>query len=92
MESTKRIECTPGVRGGKPRIAGSRICVSDIVLWTEEGQSPDEIVNDFPHLTLADVHAALAYYYEHREEIDRQIKEAEQYAEAMRTKKSDQVA
>lgn len=92
MESTKRIEWTPGVRGGKPRIAGSRICVSDIVLWTEEGRSPDEIVNDFPHLTLADVHAALSYYYEHREEIDRQIKEGEQYAEAMHTKKPDRVA
>ena len=67
----RHIEVTPGVRNcGKPWIAGTRICVSDVVLWTEQGRSPDEIVADFPHLTLADVYAALAYYYDHQAEID----------------------
>ena len=77
---------TPGVRSGKPRIAGTRICVSDIVIWTEQGQSPDEIVTEFPHLTLADVYAALAYYHDHREEIDRQISRSERFADAMKAK------
>jgi uncharacterized protein (DUF433 family) len=79
----QHIEATPGVRGGKPRIAGTRICVSDVVIWTEQGRSPYEIVADFPHLTLADVYAALAYYHDHQVEIDRQIKDSEDFAAAM---------
>ncbi len=57
------IESTPGTCGGAPRIAGSRIRVSQIVLLTESGASPDEIVASYPHLTLADVYAALAFYH-----------------------------
>ena len=78
------IEQTPGVRGGKPRISGTRICVSDVVLWTEQGKSPDEIVTDFPQLTLANVYAALAYYHDHRETVDRQIAQADSFAEKLR--------
>ncbi len=69
------IEVTPGVCGGKPRITGHRIRVQDIALWTEGGLSPDEIVDRFPQLSLADVHAALAYYHDHREQIDQQIRD-----------------
>ena len=64
------IEVTPDVCGGKPRIAGHRIRVQDIVIWHEaHGMTPDEIVSQFPQITLADVYAALAYYYDHRESI-----------------------
>ena len=80
------IEATPGVRGGKPRVAGTRICVSDVVLWTEQGRSPDEIVADFPQLSLADVHAALAYYYDHRDEIDSQIRQSDAFVDELRTR------
>jgi uncharacterized protein (DUF433 family) len=73
------IEVTPGICGGKPRIAGHRIRVQDIVLWTEEGRSADEIVTDFPQLSLADVYAALAYYHDHRERIDQDIREDEEF-------------
>jgi len=48
------IEITPGICGGRPRIAGHRIRVQDIVRWTEESLSPDEIVVRFPQLSLAD--------------------------------------
>lgn len=65
---------TPGTCGGKARIAGHRIRVQDIVLWNEEGRSPEEIVGEFPQLSLADVHAALAYYFDHRDEIDAEIR------------------
>jgi len=82
-EST-HIECTPDCCGGKPRIAGHRIRVQDIVLWTEQGQSPDEIVASFPQLSLADVHAALAYYHDHRVEIDRQIREDDEFIHRMK--------
>ncbi len=76
MESTisKHIEITPGVCGGKPRIAGHRIKVQDIVIWHERrGMSPDEIIYHHPTISLADVYAALTYYHDHREEIRQQI-------------------
>ena len=80
-----RIVTTPGVRGGKPRIAGHRITVSDVAIWHERmGMSPDEIVSEYPTITLSDVHAALAYYFDHRDEVDREILESETFAEKLR--------
>lgn len=81
----RHIEVTPGVCGGRARIAGHRIRVQDVVLWTEQGQSADQIVADFPQLSLADVYAALAYYHDYREEIDRQIREDDQFVAQLRT-------
>ncbi|MFM7135548.1 MAG: DUF433 domain-containing protein [Planctomycetota bacterium] len=78
------IESSPEVCGGKPRIAGSRVRVQDVVAWTEAGQSPDEIVCSFPHLTLADVYAALAYYHDHREAIDHQIRQDDTFVAALK--------
>lgn len=43
--------------------------------------SPDEIVSSYLSITLSDVHAALAYYYEHRERIDSDIREGQQLAQ-----------
>jgi uncharacterized protein (DUF433 family) len=80
----QHIIVTPDTCGGKPRVAGTRIRVQDIVLWTEQGQSPEEIVTDYPHLSLADVHAALAYYFDHREEIERHIRDADELIERMK--------
>ena len=78
---SEHIEITPGVCGGKPRIAGHRIRVQDVVIWHEhQGMSPDEIVYHYPSITLADVYAALAYYYDHLEEIRQQIRESEALA------------
>ena len=74
----KYIEQTKDVCGGKPRIAGHRIRVQDIAMWHErQGMSPDDIVAEYPELTLANVHAALAYYFDHQEEIRRDIDEAD---------------
>ena len=81
---TNHIEVTPGTCGGKPRIAGHRIRVQDVVEWTEQGQSVHEIVTHFPQISMADVYAALAYYHDHREEIDTQIEEGEKLVEEMR--------
>jgi uncharacterized protein (DUF433 family) len=80
-----RIVTTPGVRGGKPRIAGHRITVSDVAIWHERmGMSPDEIVSEYPSITLSDVHAALAYYFDHRDDVDREIRDGEEFAEKLR--------
>jgi uncharacterized protein (DUF433 family) len=78
------IEITPGVAGGKPRIAGHRITVQDVVVWHERlGLSADEIASEYG-LSLAEVYAALAYYYDHREEIDRAISAYEAFVAELR--------
>ena len=80
----EHIEITPSVSGGRPRIAGRRITVQDIVIWHERlGRTPDEIAEDHD-MTLADVHAALAYYFDHREQMDRSIAEDRAFAAALR--------
>ena len=76
--SVEHIVATPGICGGKPRIAGHRIRVQDIALWHERvGYSVAEIVAHYPQLTPAEVHAALAYYYDHRDAIQQDIRDAE---------------
>ena len=78
------IEVTPGVSGGKARIAGHRITVQDIVIWCDRlGASVDEIAAEHD-LTQSDVHAALAYYFDHRAEIDKSLKDREALVEALR--------
>lgn len=68
------IEVVAGAGGPKARIAGHRIRVQDIVIWHEKlGMAPDEIVYHYPGITLADVYAALAYYWDHRDEIEAAI-------------------
>ncbi len=80
----EHIEVTPGVAGGKPRIAGHRITVQNVVIWHERmGKSADEIATEYD-LSLADVYAALAYYFDHRAEIDESIREGEAFVEALR--------
>jgi uncharacterized protein (DUF433 family) len=80
-----RILSTPGIRGGKPRIAGHRITVSDVAIWHERmGMSPDDIVSEYPTITLSDVHAALAYYYAHRDEVDREIQQGDEFVQKLR--------
>ena len=75
----RHIETTPGVAGGRPRIAGHRITVRDIVvLHLHLGKSVDEICAEYA-LGLADVHAALAYCFDHRTDIDHDIKAGEAF-------------
>jgi uncharacterized protein (DUF433 family) len=83
--SLEHIEVTAGVCGGKPHIKGHRIKVQHVVVWHERmGLSPDEIVAQHPGLTLADVHAALAYYWDHREQIEAHIREDREFADKLR--------
>ena len=64
------IDCDPAIRGGRPKIAGTGVTVSRIAGWYKTGMTPEEIALEYPHLTLAQVHAALAYYHANREEIE----------------------
>jgi uncharacterized protein (DUF433 family) len=87
----RHIEITPGIAGGKPRIAGHRITVQDVAIWHERmGKSADEIAAEYD-LTLADVYAALTYYFDQRDEIDRSIREGNSFAEALRQRTPSKV-
>ena len=82
---SEHIEITPNICGGKPRIVGHRIKVQDVAIWYEEmNLSPQQIVDRYPTITLSDVHAALAYYYDHKQEVQQQIEEDEQLEAEMR--------
>jgi uncharacterized protein (DUF433 family) len=71
--------------GQRPVVAGTDIKVSQIASEHEHlAMSPDEIVEAHPHLTLADVHASLAYYYDHPDEIRRDWDDADALVEALR--------
>lgn len=73
------------VCGGKPIIAETRIKVAQIAIEFEHmGWTPDEIIQAHPHLTLAQVHDALSYYYENAEEINGEIRESELMVEELR--------
>ncbi len=86
------IEIAPGVAGGKPRIAGHRITVQHIVVWHERvGTSADEIATEYG-LTLAEVYAALAYYFDHRAEIDDSIRQEGALVEALRGRTPSKVS
>ncbi len=64
-----KIEVKPGIAGGQPRIAGTRITVKQIAVWHEfMGWSADEIATEYD-LSLSDIYAALSYFFDHRQEI-----------------------
>lgn len=74
---------TPGAVGGEPRINGYRIRVRDIVAARDlGGLTPEEIAaNVYPELTLAQIYSALAYYEDHRDEIDQAMQNEAQFVE-----------
>ena len=83
--SREHIEIVEGALGPKPRIVGHRIRVEDVMGWYEEqGMSADEIVEQFPQITKADVYAALAYYWDNKQEMDRVIAEGDAWVEEYR--------
>jgi uncharacterized protein (DUF433 family) len=76
------IVTSDDVRGGRPRLAATRLTVADVVVMhLRLGQSVTEIAATYA-LSLAAVHAALAYYYDHQAEIDAGIRDDEAFAEA----------
>jgi uncharacterized protein (DUF433 family) len=66
------IERDP-LKEGRPYIAGTSVTVRCIAAWSNHGETPDEIAAGYPHLTLAQIFAALAYYHANREEIDQDL-------------------
>ena len=74
---------TPGAVGGEPRIDGHRIRVRDIAAARDlGGLTPEEIAaNVYPELMLAQIYSALAYYEDHRDEIDQAMRNEAQFVE-----------
>jgi uncharacterized protein (DUF433 family) len=64
---------TDDVRGDRPRVAGTGVSVRRIVGWYKQGLTLEEITTEVPHLSLAQVYAALTYYHANREEIEADI-------------------
>ena len=84
------ITQTPGICGGRPRIAGTGVSVRRIVGWYKLGWSPEEIADRIGHISLAQVHAALAYYHANQEEMEAEM--AAEEAEADRLEREHREA
>ena len=73
--------------GGSPIIEGTRTRVIDIAIEYEIlGHSPDEIINSHPHLNLPQVHDALSFYYENRDELDRKAEQDQEFIARLKNK------
>jgi len=72
--TTERIVRNPDVLSGEPIVRGTRLAVRHIVLASQEFAGPDGVLEAYPHLTTADVQAALSFYEAHRAEIDEHIR------------------
>lgn len=91
--TAQHIELRPQKCGGRSCIAGTRIRVQDIYVWHElDGKSPIEIIGEFPELSLADVHAAIAYYFDNREQIEGDIAQEDQAYETLKAQSVSKVA
>lgn len=77
------ISRRPEIRGGRPCIAGTGVSVRRIAQWHNMGLIPEEIVGKLRHLSLAQVHAALAYYFANKAEIDADLEAEDREAEAL---------
>ncbi len=64
---------SPNVCGGRIRIDGTRVTVHQIVTYYQQGLTPEEITDQYPHINLAQIYAALTYYHANRNEIDREL-------------------
>jgi len=83
------IDRDPSVRGGRPKLAGTGMTVTRIAGWYKAGMTPEEIALEYPHLTLAQVHAALTYYHANQDDIEADLARDEQAASELTRSKHD---
>jgi uncharacterized protein (DUF433 family) len=82
----------PGYCGGKAAIDNTRIRVNNVVWLHKEGLTPAQILEHYPDLSLAQVHAALAYYYDHVEEIEAELARDDEAAADFERRKAELLA
>lgn len=83
------IDRSPKVRNGRPCIAGTGISVHRIAGWYKLGLTPEQIVDRIGHISMAQVHAALAYYHGNQEEIESDIATEQAEAEKLQREQMD---
>lgn len=64
---------TPGICGGRLRIDGTRMTVNQIVTLFKQGYTAEEIVRQYPQRTLSQIHSVIAWYFDHKEEFDKEL-------------------
>jgi uncharacterized protein (DUF433 family) len=83
VEIGSLIDRDPAIRAGRPKIAGTGVTVMRVAAWYKMGLTPEEIATQYGHLSLAQVHAALAYYHANVEEIEADLAREEAFAEML---------
>ena len=78
------IESTPGICGGRPRLAGTRVPIHRVAGYYRLGYAPEEILGVLSSLTLPQVHAALAHALANPDEMDEALREEAAAAERLR--------
>ncbi len=73
IEIESLLTRSPDIRDGRPCVAGTRTTVHRVAVWYKLGMSPEEIADRFPHLNVAGVYAALAYYHANQAELEAEI-------------------
>ena len=87
IHSIDLIVSNPNIRSGRPVLKDRTLCVSDIAIQKiAHGRDPDEIAAYFD-ISLPEVYAALAYYYAHKDDIDRDIRERQNLAAEFKAKR-----
>lgn len=71
------ITRTPGIKGGAPHLAGTGVTVRTIVRWHHSGLEPEQVAVRIGHISLGQLHAALAFYYANKEMMDREMADEE---------------
>ena len=69
---------------GVVRVAGTRVTLDTVVLAFQEGATPEEIAQQYPSLSLADIYATLAYYLRQRHQVEAYLQQRLAAAEAVR--------
>lgn len=77
LQRYPHLTSRPGISGGAPIVKGTRTTVRSIASYYQMGMSVDEILQSLPHLSAAQVHAALTYYFDHQAAINREIRKNE---------------
>lgn len=86
------ISINPKISGGQAVISGTKINVADIALRYElMGLSADEIVDEYPHLKLEQIHDAMSYYYEHKSEFDKKNSQDEKFLSKLKKQYSSRL-
>ena len=76
------------VRGGKPHIAGTGITVHRLVRWYKQGYTAEQIADEYAHVSLAQIYAALSYYHANQADIEKELSEEDTEIERLERTRS----